>query len=43
MKRAISEKGSRMGSKPGTILNEAKYQRIHKDQRKHFVVFHQRK
>ena len=32
-KGAISEKGRRMGSKPETILNEAKYQRIHKDRR----------
>ena len=41
-KKAISEKGSTMGSKPGTILNEAKYQRIYKDRRKHYVVLHQR-
>ena len=41
-KRAISEKGSRMGSRPGTINTEAKYQRIHKHRRKHYVVFHQR-
>ena len=41
-KRTISKKGSRMGSKPRTILNEAKYQRIHKDWRKHYVVLHQR-
>ena len=41
-KRAISEKGSRLGSKPGTILNQAKYQRLHKDRRKHYVVLHQR-
>ena len=30
-KKTISGKSSRMGSKPGTILNEAKYQRIYKD------------
>ena len=42
MERTISEKGSRMGSQPGTILNEAKYQRIYKDRRKHYVVLHQR-
>ena len=30
------------GYKPGTILNEAKYQRIYKYRRKHYVVFHQR-
>ena len=41
-KRAISEKGNRMGSKSGTILIEAKYQRVHKGRRKHHVVFHQR-
>ena len=29
-----------MGSKSGTILNEAKYQRFHKDRRKNYVVFH---
>ena len=29
-KEQISEKGSRMGSKPGTILNEAKYQEFTK-------------
>ena len=28
-----------MGSQSGTTLNEAKYQRIHKDRRKHYVVF----
>ena len=27
-----------MGSQPGTILIEAKYQRIHKDRRKHYGV-----
>ena len=27
----MSEKGSRMGSISRTILNEAKYQRVHKD------------
>ena len=37
-KRTISEKSSRMGSQPGTIFIEAKYQRIHKDRRKHYVV-----
>ena len=30
-KKPTSKKGSRMTSKPGTTLNEAKYQRIHKD------------
>ena len=29
-----------MVSMPGTILNEAKYQKIYKDRRKHHVVFH---
>ena len=38
----ISEKGSTMGNKSGTILNEANYLRVHKDRRKHYVVFHQR-
>ena len=33
------KKDSRMCNKSGTILNEAKYQRIHKDRRKHYVVF----
>ena len=28
-----------MGNQPGTILNEAKYQRIHKERRKHYGVF----
>ena len=42
-KKTFSEKGSRMGSEPGTILNEAKYQRIHKDRPKHDVILHQRK
>ena len=41
MKRAISEKSNRMGSKSGTMLNEAKYQRSHKKQQTHYVVFHQ--
>ena len=30
-----------MSRKLGTILNEAKYQRIRKDRRKHNGVFHQ--
>ena len=42
-KRAISGKGNRMGSRSGTILNEAKYQRFDKDRRKQKVVFHQGK
>ena len=29
-----------MGSKSGTILNEAKYKITHKGRRKHYVVFH---
>ena len=29
-----------MGSKSGTVLNEDKYKRIEKEQRKHYVVFH---
>ena len=37
-KKTISWKSSRMGSQPGTILIEAKYQRIHKDRRKHYCV-----
>ena len=37
--RTISGKSSRMGNQPGTILNEAKCQRIHKDRRKHYGVF----
>ena len=37
--RAISQESRRMGSQSGTTLNEAKYQRIHKDWRKHYVVF----
>ena len=41
--RAISEKGNRIGSGSGTILNETKYRRIHKNRGKHYVVFHQRK
>ena len=28
-----------MASQPGTILNEAKYQKNHKDRRKHYGVF----
>ena len=32
-----------MGNKLGIILNEAKYQRIYKDRRKHYVVLHQLK
>ena len=32
--RAISGKSNRMGSISATILNEAKYQRVHKDRRK---------
>ena len=40
-KVAISEKGNNLGSISGTILNEAKYQRFHKDRRKHYVLFHQ--
>ena len=28
-----------MGGQLGPILIEAKYQRIHKDRRKHYVVF----
>ena len=39
--RTISEKSSRMGNISGTNLNEAKYQRIHKTRRKHYVVSHQ--
>ena len=35
-------KSNRVGSKSGTILNEAKYQRVHKDRPKHLVVFHKR-
>ena len=31
-----------MGSKSGIILNEAKYQRVHKDRRKDYVVFRKR-
>ena len=27
-----------MSSQPGTILNEAKYKRIHKDRRKYYGV-----
>ena len=34
-KKQSRGKNSRMGNQPGTILNEAKYQRIHKDRRKH--------
>ena len=30
-----------MGRKSGTILNEAMYQRVQKDRRKHYVVFNQ--
>ena len=30
-----------MVCKSGTILNEAMYQRVHKNRRKHYVVFHQ--
>ena len=37
----MSEKCSRMGNKPGTILIEAKHQGIYKDRRKHYVVLHQ--
>ena len=33
-------KSNRMGGEGGTILNEVKYQGIHKDRRKHYVVFH---
>ena len=40
--RTISEKGNRMGSTWGTILNEAKYERIYKDWQKHYVVLHTR-
>ena len=40
-KREISEKGSRIGSKSGTNHIEAKYPRVNKDRRKHYVVFHQ--
>ena len=38
-KKTILQESSRMGSQPGTILIEAKYQRIHKDRRKYYVVF----
>ena len=41
-KKQPQKKSSRMGSKSGTILDEAKYQRIHEDRRKHYVVFHPR-
>ena len=41
-KKTISEKCSRMGNKPGTILIEAKHQGIYKDRRKHYVVFQER-
>ena len=41
MKSAISENGNRIGSKSGTILNEANYQTVHKDWRKHYVVLHE--
>ena len=39
--KALSEKGNRMCRKSGTILDDAKYQRVRKDWRKHYVVFHQ--
>ena len=41
-KRAITEKGNRMGSTKGTIFNEAKYQIFHKGWRKPYVVHHTR-
>ena len=37
-KEQSRQKSSRMGSQPGTVLIEAKYQRIHKDRRKHYGV-----
>ena len=41
-KEQSQKKGSRMGSKQETILNQAKYQIIHKNPRKHCVVLHRR-
>ena len=38
-KKQSRGKAVEKGSQPGTILNEAKYKRIHKDRRKHYGVF----
>ena len=41
MQITIRRKGDRMGSNWETILKEAKYQEVHKDRRKHYVVLHE--
>ena len=39
-KEQSQKKAAEWVVKLGTVLNEAKYQTIHKDRRKHYVVFH---